>query len=336
MSQASGGGPGMPTLESVAAEAGVSRATVSRVVNGSQRVGPRAREAVEAAIAKLGYLPNRAARSLATRHSGSVALIISEPQELVLADPFLTAMIWAVGQALAEAGIEMVLKMAGSGAERARLDGFLRGGHVDGVILVSFHDDHPPLRFGTGAGSAVVLLGRPLALPDAAYVDADNAGGAAQAVRYLAAGGRRRIATIAGPQNMAAGLDRLDGYRREVEGPELVAFGDFTVDQGHAAMTALLEREPGLDAVFAANDLMALGAIRALRASGRRIPEDVAVIGFDDAPLALMAEPPLTTMRQPVEAMARALVDSVLTQIDGGVIGSPVVLAPELVVRESA
>jgi len=338
MTEAAGRSPDLPTLESVAARAGVSRATASRVVNGSSAVSTRVRRAVEAAVAELGYLPNRAARSLATRRAGSVALIVSEPAELVLADPFLSSMIWAVGRALAGSDIEMVLKMVGSAAERAGLDRFLDGGPVDGVILVSFHDDHPPVRSVAQARFPAVVLGRPLrgASPDMAYVDADNAEGAARAVRHLAAGGRRRIATIAGPQEMAAGVDRLDGFRRELQGPPLVAFGDFTLHQGQAAMTELLDRAPDLDAVFAASDLMALGAIRALRASGRAIPDDVAVIGFDDAPPARLADPSLTTVRQPLKAMAQALVDSLLTQIGGGVAGSPVTLSPELVIRDSA
>lgn len=335
MSENTSCGPA-PTLESVAARAGVSRATVSRVVNGSAVVSPQVRHAVEAAIAELGYRPNHAARSLATRQTGSVALIVSEPEELVLADPFLSLMIWAVGQALAEADTEMVLKMVGSDAERAGLDRFVDGGHVDGAILVSFHDHHPPVRSVVRSRFPIVALGRPLASPDIAYVDADNAGGAARAVRHLVHGGRRRIATIAGPQETAAGIDRLDGFRREVPGEPLVAFGDFTLHQGEMAMAALLERAPDLDAVFAASDLMALGAMRALHASGRAIPDDVAVIGFDDAPPAKLADPALTTMRQPVDAMAQALVDSLLTQIGGGAIGSPVVLSPELVLRDSA
>ena len=336
MSEAAGRGPDVPTLESVAARAGVSRATVSRVVNGSSVVSPRVRRAVEAAIAELGYRPNRAARSLATRRAGSVALIVSEPEELVLADPFLSSMIWAVGQALAGSDIEMVLKMVGNDAQRAGLDRFLDGGTIDGAILVSFHDDHPPVRSVAQARLPAVVLGRPLASPDLAYVDADNADGAARAVRHLANGGRRRIATIAGPQKMAAGFDRLDGFRRELEGPLLAAFGDFTLQQGQTAMDELLDRAPDLDAVFAASDLMALGAIRALHASGRAIPDDVAVIGFDDAPPAKLADPSLTTIRQPLDAMAHALVDSLLTQIGGGVAGSPVMLSPELVVRDSA
>ncbi|MEY9862687.1 DNA-binding LacI/PurR family transcriptional regulator [Catenulispora sp. GAS73] len=336
MSQAAGRGPDAPTLESVAARAGVSRATVSRVVNGSSVVSLGVRRAVEAAIAELGYRPNRAARSLATRRAGSVALIVSEPEELVLADPFLSSMIWAVGRALAGSDFEMVLKMVGNDAERAGLDRFLDGGTVDGVILVSFHDDHPPVRSVAQARFPAVVLGRSLAARDMAYVDADNAGGAARAVRHLAAGGRRRIATIAGPQKMAAGFDRLDGVRRELQGPPLVAFGDFTLQRGQAAMDELLGRAPDLDAVFAASDLMALGAIRALHASGRAVPDDVAVIGFDDAPPARLADPSLTTMRQPLKDMARALVDGLLTQIGGGVAGSPVMLSPELVIRDSA
>ncbi|MDP9866252.1 DNA-binding LacI/PurR family transcriptional regulator [Streptosporangium brasiliense] len=162
----------------------------------------------------------------------------------------------------------------------------------------------------------------------------DNTGGAERAVRHLVEQGRRRIATIAGPQDMIAGIDRLTGYRdalRDSDRRSIVAVGDFTRESGAVAMRQLLADDPELDAVFVANDLMALGALRTLRRAGRRIPGDVAVVGFDDIPAAAYADPPLSTVRQPTVEMGRRLARMVLKQEEG----TPVVLPTELVVRES-
>jgi DNA-binding LacI/PurR family transcriptional regulator len=188
-----------------------------------------------------------------------------------------------------------------------------------------------------------VLCGRPLAGADLSYVDADNEHAAVQAVVHLVEQGRRRIATVAGPQDMAVGVDRLEGYRQALRAagrstsPALEEVGDFTFAGGQAAMYALLERRPDLDAVVAGNELMALGAMNELRAKGRRVPEDVAVVGFDDSPVGQTADPPLTTIRQPIELMGREMT-RLLLQIIGRGDRTPqhVILGTELVVRASS
>jgi DNA-binding LacI/PurR family transcriptional regulator len=330
-----------PTLDTVAAEAGVSRATVSRVINGSPRVSPEVKTAVETAITRLGYVPNRAARSLAMRRTDSIALVMREPDATVLADPYLGNIIIATSQALVGTGVQLVLVNAQNDAEHSRLADYVRSGHVDGVLLASMHDDDPLPRLLLEAGIPTVVGGRPQRhLPGLSYVDVDNVGGAQMATEHLLGSGRRRIATIAGPQDMTAGADRLGGYRRALADAgrkaDRVTYGDFTRESGEQAMATLLSRHPDLDGVFAANDLMAVGALRALRAAGRTVPDDVAVVGYDDIEMARHTEPPLTTIHQPIIDQARTMTELLLTQIGGDPVGDPVVLPTELVERGSA
>jgi DNA-binding LacI/PurR family transcriptional regulator len=345
-----------PTLEQVAALAGVSRATVSRVVNGSPKVSPEVRAQVERAVAKLGYVPNRAARSLVTRRADSVALVVSESHARFFSEPFFAGMVRGVSAALAGTGVQLLLLIAQNLPDRSRLERYVVGGHVDGVLLASLHGDDPLPATLERAGVPAVLVGRPAGpgTPGdrhdpstgrgarASYVDADNRGGARAAVLHLAARGRRRIATITGPLDMGVGLDRLDGYRDGLAAaglaadPALVEPGDFTEEGGAAAMVRLLARPgPPVDAVFAASDLMAAGALRALRAAGRRVPEEVAVVGFEDSAVARYAQPPLTTVRQPIEEMGRQATRLLLAKMAGEATGMHLVLDTELVVRAS-
>ncbi|MFC5290248.1 LacI family DNA-binding transcriptional regulator [Actinokineospora guangxiensis] len=329
-----------PTLDTVAAEAGVSRATVSRVINGSPRVSPEARDLVEGTIARLGYVPNRAARTLASRRTDSVALVLREADATVLADPYLSAVIIATSQALVGTGVQLVLVNAQNDAEHQRVGEYVRSGHVDGVLLASMHADDPLPQMLVGSGVPVVVSGRPERhIPGLVYVDSDNVGGGQLATERLLSAGRTRVAHIAGPPDMTAAADRLTGYHRALAragvraGP--VAFGDFTRASGESAMADLLSRGAEVDAVFAANDMMAIGALRALRATGRRVPDDVSLVGYDDIELAQHTEPSLTTVRQPVVHQARTMTELLLLQIGGQPPGDPVVLPTDLVPRDS-
>lgn len=329
-----------PTLEAVAASAGVSRSTVSRVLNRSPRVSDAARLAVQEAIEQLGYVPNRAARSLVTRRSDSVALVIAESQDRLFGEPFFARVTRGVSQALADSDLQLILVMLHREGDRDRARRYLLAGHVDGAILLSLHGDDPLPRELAAGGVPTVIGGRPNDGSDLPYVDVDNVAGARDAARHLAAGGRRRPAAISGPLDMTVGTDRLTGFRRGLAeagidlAPDLVAVGDFSREAGHAAATTLLSRAPDLDAIFAASDLMAAGAARALLEAGRRIPEDVAVVGYDDSDVASTHRPPLTTVRQPVEEMGRELV-SLLQQVLAGSPPRHTVLGTELVVRGS-
>ncbi|MFF5112623.1 LacI family DNA-binding transcriptional regulator [Streptosporangium sp. NPDC000509] len=324
-----------PTLEKVAARAGVSRATASRVVNGSTRVAPQIRDAVNRAVEELGYVPNQAARSLVTQRADSIALVFPEPATRVFSDdPTFAGIIRGVSLEIEEADKQLVLMLIGATGGYQRAERYATNGHVDGVVIASMHGTDPLPAILARRGVPVVCSGRPTVPSSLPYVDVDNAGGAERAVRHLMERGRRRIATIAGPQDMIAGIDRLDGYRavlRDSDRRSIVAVGDFTRESGTIAMRQLLADDPEIDAVFVANDLMALGALTALRQAGRRVPDDVALVGFDDIPAVSYAEPPLTTVRQPTVEMGRRLARMVLDLEEK----AQVTLPTELVVRES-
>lgn len=330
-----------PTLENVAQRAGVSRATASRVVNGSTSVAPHIRDRVLGAVDALGYVPNQAARSLVTQRTDSIALVMFETASRVFSDdPMFSGIIRGCTLELEAADKQLVLMMAGPNSpSHDRVERYTTGGHVDGVITFSTHGAEPLPERLIRSGVPVVCSGRPMTHHPVPYVDVEQEGGARAAVRYLLDSGRRRIATIAGPQDMSAGIDRLKGYRAELRDSNrrsIVAVGDFTRESGAQAMRQLLEDDPQLDAVFAANDLMADGAMRILRQAGRRVPEDVAMIGFDDMEFTRYTEPPLTTIRQPITQIGRSLVRQLLRLSGGEQIEPAMVLPTELIRRESA
>jgi DNA-binding LacI/PurR family transcriptional regulator len=331
-----------PTLEAVARRAGVSRATVSRVVNGSTTVAVAIRQAVNQAVEELGYVPNQAARSLVTQRTESIALILPESANRVFSDDlFFPAIIRGVGMELEAADKQLVLMMAGSAASHDRVERYAMAGHVDGVLFASMHGADPLPGSLARMGIPVVCSGRPMQATesDVPYVDVDHFGGVAAAVRHLLATGRRRIATIAGPQDMVAGIDRLAGYQAALAEAGLsghVAVGDFTRESGIRAMRELLAEDPELDAVFVASDMMAHGALFAVRESGRAVPEQVAVIGFDDFEISRYSDPPLTTVRQPIVDMGRTMARLIIGLVNAAPNVTSVVLPVELVVRASA
>jgi len=330
-----------PTLEAVAAHAGVSRATVSRVVNDSPKVSPEAKAAVERSIEALGYEPNRAARSLVTKRSDTIALVIAERESRLFADPVLAGMVTGIASELASTDYTFVLLTAQG--DEDRIARYVRNRHADGVILMSLHGDDSLLGMLEKQHLPAVLSGRPLSKHVIPYVDSDNEGGARAAVEYLVAQGRKCIVSIAGPGEMCAGIDRLNGFKKGLptevrrQWRNLVAPGTFTEESGEAAMTTLLERVPDLDAVFAANDLMAAGALRVLKAAGRKVPDDVALVGFDDSSVARHTDPQLTSVRQPIEDLGHHMAKLLLMRLQSiDVIPDPVVLPTELIIRESA
>lgn len=328
-----------PTIRDVAAAAGVSRGTVSRVINGGHWVSPDARAAVEGAIERTGYTANHHARSLATGRAGSLAFLMTEPQHLLFDDPTFALLLRGAAEALSKRQMTLVLLIAGTPAERANVEHYVSTGHVDGVLLISSHEADPLLESLLEAGVPTVACGVPLGhRAEVLSVSVDESGSAREMTAYLRGRGHRRIAMIAGPDDTPGGRYRLVGFRDEMGDdfdPTLVEFGDYSLDSGAAAMDRLLERAPDIDAVFAASDLMAAGAVQSLRRAGRRVPDDIAVAGFDDSGLAVTHEPPLTTMRQPWEQLSERMVTLLLDAIDGREV-EPVVLPTTLVRRASA
>ncbi|MFI6649963.1 LacI family DNA-binding transcriptional regulator [Streptomyces sp. NPDC050529] len=334
---------GRPTLEEVAARAGVGRGTASRVINGSPRVSAHTREAVEAAVAELGYVPNRAARALAGNRTDAIALVVPESESRFFTEPYFSDIVRGVGAALADTEMQLLLTLVGSDRERRRLAQYLTAHRVDGVLLVSVHADDPLPDLLEQLGMPAVMNGRRSATEPLPSVDSDNFEGARGAVEHLVSRGRRSIATITGRLDVYAAQRRLDGYRKAVADAglepdeRLIAPADFSEEGGVRAMRELLARRPDVDAVFAASDLMAAGARQVLREAGRRIPDDVALVGFDDSSVARHMDPALTSVRQPIEEMGREMTRVLLAEIAGENTERPqIVLPTELVVRDSS
>lgn len=326
------------TIEEVAATAGVSRSTVSRVVNGSTAVSPEALQAVQTAIAELSYVPNRAARSLASRQTHAIALIVPEDTTRFFGDPFFASIVAGITRALGGSDYLLNLLIA-SDDPGDKMTSFVRNGGVDGALIVSHHTSDA---FVERIADAVPVVwgGRPLHRRPTEYVvDVDNTAAARIATQHLIDSGRTRIATITGPVTMLASVDRLQGFHSALEDAGLSPFaeeaGDYSETSGaDAARRLLAHGRP--DAIFVASDLMARGALTALRSEGVRVPEDVAVVGFDDSQVALSTDPQLTTVRQPMYAMGEAMAGVMLSRLAGNEPPEITILSTELVVRDSA
>lgn len=329
---------GGPTLEDVARVAGVSRATVSRVVRGDVKVRADKVADVERAVHELGYVPNSAARSLASRRTGAVALVVPEHESRVFTDPFLVTAISGVSAGL-EPGDEQLLLLLSRPEDHSRTRRFLRGGHADGLLVVSHHEGDLSVEVLQEATVPVVFIGRPPEGHPAPFVDLDNVEGGRLAARHLVARGRRRIALIGGPPDMPASRDRREGFLAELAAaglaPVLESSGDFTLASGEREAAALLSADTPFDAVFACSDLMAIGALKRLEARGLRVPEDVAVMGFDDIASASDEAISLSTVVNPGRELAERAATMLLGLIAGTGSAEQVVLAPRLEARRT-
>ncbi|WP_425956264.1 LacI family DNA-binding transcriptional regulator [Xylanimonas sp. McL0601] len=333
------GGP--PTLDDVAREANVSRSTASRAINGGERVSPEAQAAVDDAVARLGYTPNRAARSLVTRRTDSIALVVPEPDTLVLTDPFLTGVLRGVTDGIAGTDLQLVLLLNRADEAPGRIARYLGSGHVDGAIVASHHRRDQLEAALTHAQLPGVFVGRPFGDATHHYVDVDNIAGARMATQRLVGRGCHRIATITGPLDMSAGIDRFQAWRDTLGEAGLPADayveGDFTAVGAAAAAGRLLDAHPDVDAIFAASDLMAEGVLRTLSSRGRRVPDDVAVVGFDDLGVAQHTTPRLTTIHNPVIQTTMAATATLLGLLAGAPVPTaPQIFQPYLVEGESA
>lgn len=328
-----------PTLEMVAALAGVSRATVSRVVNQSPKVTPRVAEVVNDAIAALNYVPNRAARTLASRRTQAIALVVPESTAKLFTDPFLASVTQGIALFLADTDYTLTMLVASESRPDKTLR-YLLGGNVDGALVVSHHSgDHSLGQLSRSL--PVVFGGRPLVDSDLEtyFVDVDNRSGARVATRHLVDLGRTHHATIAGPQDMPPGLDRLAGWRDALDerglDSSVVEWGDFTPASGAAAMRRMLDRGIPIDALFVANDQMAAGAYSVIYERGMSIPRDIAVAGFDDNYFGATATPPLTTVHQPSNELGAAMAEVLVKVIERRQVDRVTIMPTELLVRAS-
>jgi DNA-binding LacI/PurR family transcriptional regulator len=309
------------TVNDVAIEAGVSRGTVSRVLNGKRYVSNESRAAIDAAIAKVGFVPNSAARSLVMQRSHAVGLIVHEPHSLFVEDPNIASILLGANAALSDADYQMACLIADTSRDIDRLSRYLSGGLIDGVIIVSARVGDPITRTVAKLDLPAAFVGHPRDIGDAAYVAIDNRGAAREITTRLAATGRERIGMIAAALDRDSGSDRLAGFVDALGNrfePSLVQRVPlYSYADGQAGMRALLERAPDIDGVFASSDAVAAGAMEVLQSAGRVIPDDVGIVGFDDSSWALRCDPPLSTVHQPAGQLGRAAAESVLRQVRG-------------------
>jgi len=328
------------TLEEIARLAGVSRSTVSRAINNHPHVRPETRQRVLDIARRLNYQPNAAARGLAAGRTRILGLVIPMGVSALFTDPYFPLLIQGVSSACSALDYSVMLWLAEPEYERRTIRQVLQSGLIDGVIVASMLMDDPLVEALLARGLPFILVGRHPTNERISYVDVDNQDAAREVVAHLLRLGYRRVATITGPRNMIAGADRLEGYLAALRGrglapnPALIVEGDFTEAGGYTAMKQLLPHAP--DAVFAASDMMAIGALRALREAGLHVPEDIALASFDDIPAAARTDPPLTTVRQPIQragvVAAETLID-MITHPDGQ--PRRIILPTELVIRES-
>lgn len=307
----------MVTLKQVAARAGVSPATVSRVLSGSGQVQPEYRERVLRAAAELGYRPNRLASSLRRRKTEKIGIVVSD-----IENPHFTQMVRVVEDAAYHRGYRVLLCNTDEMADKQRAYlHVLADERVEGVILAPADPAGAGIAELLGMGIPIVAFDRAVDDQRADAVVADNAGGARRATELLLDAGHTRIGFVGGREEIQTGRERRAGYkdamRRRQATAASVEDGGFRIDGGEAATHRLLDADPRLSALVIANNLMAVGAFRALRARGLHVPDDVAFVTIDDPYWASLVDPPLTALAQPVDGMARAAVDLLFERVEG-------------------
>lgn len=328
------------TLEDVAKMTGVSRSTVSRVINGDPNVSDATRQSVMEVVKKINFQPNLAARGLANGRTRVLGLVIPRGVNTIFTDPFFPLLIHGVSTACNANDYSVMLWLADPEYERRMVYQILYNGLVDGVVVASTLTDDPIIQALEEKGLPFILVGRHPTNDRVNYIDVDNRSAARDAVLHLIRLGRRKIATITGPQSMVSGLDRHQGYidaLREKGLPqrsELIIEGDFTDDGGYLCAQRLLTHN--FDAVFIHSDPMAAGALRAFQEAGRRVPEDIAIVSFDDLPIAGHTRPPLTAVHQPTQRMGLMAAEMLIDIIDHPDTQPRRILLPtELVIRAS-
>lgn len=334
----------MATIRDVAQRAAVSPSTVSRVLAGSTRISPDTHARVQKAMDELNYHPHAIAASLARRSTQSIGMVISRPPEQAFANPFFAEVIRGIGSVLHEAGLHLLLSFTPTPAEAHRVClGLLRQRRVDGVILTSARQQDPLIAELHRECFPFVLIGRTQDGPPVSWVNNDNVLVGALATDHLLSRGHRRIALIIGPRDEVVSADRRQGWaqalaRAGVPAPtEYVVDGGFTQEGAYRAMERLLALPERPTAVVAADDVMALGALRAAKEHGLSVPGDLALVGVNDDPISAYLQPPLTTVRIPVFELGATAARSLIELLSPGSLGPRQVILPsQLVVRESS
>jgi LacI family transcriptional regulator len=329
------------TLEDIALRAGVSRSTVSRVVNAHPNVRESVRKRVLEVIQTTGYHPNLAARTLASQRSWMVGLVLPRSVSSFFADPYFPRLTQGIAQACNQYGYTLGLFLIGTKEDEDKIfPRISRKGLLDGLLLQSGQFGDQLIDRLVNTNMPLVIAGRPFNPHEVSYIDVDNVNAAYNAVSHLIRLGYKRIGTITGMAGSTVTIDRQEGYLkalaergRDVD-ESLIVEGDFTEAGGYYAMKSLLSARP--DAVFTASDIMAIGAMRAVSEAGLRIPEDIAFVGFDDLPLATLPKPQLTTVRQPIYQFGFKSVELLIDLIENGIKPARrIILDTELIVRDS-
>jgi len=329
------------TLEDIAKQVGVSRSTVSRVVNGSPNVSPEVRQQVLEAIRITGFHPNAAARSLASQRTRVIGLVLPRSVSSFFTDPFFPQLTQGIALGCNTNDLSLSLFLVTNKEDEDKImPRISRSGMLDGILVQSGRADDPLMERLTSSRIPCVILGRPFKDAGISYVDVDNVKAAYVATKHLTDLGYKHIATITGSHGSTVTLDRIEGYTKALTdagypiNPFLIAKGEFSETSGYEAMMNLLPHKP--DAIFIASDLMASGAIRALQDSGLHVPEDIALVGFDDIPLAALTKIRLTTVRQPIPQIGTKAVELLIDLIENGTQPSRnYILETELIVRDS-
>jgi len=329
------------TLEDIARLSGVSRSTVSRVVNDHPNVSPEVRKRVLDVIQNTGYQPNAAARALASQRSWMIGLILPRSVSSFFADPYFPRLTQGIAQACNQYNYSLGLFLVATKEDEQKIYSRVsRKGLLDGIIIQSGQIGDRLIDRLVNSSIPLVIAGRPFQPNGLSYVDVDNVSAAYNAVSHLIRLGRKHIATITGTSNSTVSIDRKEGYLRALidrginVDESLIVEGDFTEVSGYEGMQQILPARP--DAVFAASDTMALGAMRAIRDADLRIPEDIALVGFDDLPLASQSDPSLTTVRQPIIQFGFQAVEILIDMIDNGLKPARrIIMETELIIRKS-
>ncbi len=329
------------TLEDIAKLAGVSRSTVSRVINRHPYVRQDVRERVLKIIQETGYHPNVAARALASQRSWMIGLVLPRSVSSFFADPYFPRLTQGIAQACNHHNYTLGLFLVGTPEDEEKIfPRVSRKGFIDGILVQSGQIGDQLIDRLVNSNVPLVVVGRPFHAADVSYIDVDNVAASHQAVSHLLKLGYKRIGTITGMINSTVSMDRKEGYLKALAenghrvDKSLIVESDFTEAGGYRAMRQLLEARP--EAVFAQSDMMALGAMRAVREAGMRVPEDIAFIGFDDLPLAELPDPPLTTVHQPIYEFGIKAVEFLMDLVQNGS-GTTrrVIMDTELIIRQS-